>query len=148
MTYADNLRAALNGKRWSQNKLAWETWGKEVRDSKGYPQPWGKDLISSYVHGKSEPSPEYEALIDKVFGFGVRMSDRPTAGQRRWDRHHSTSKPELVGLVYFEWCGHVSPATHAKMLALIQADKTDQEFNMLMSGSPLPSWREKMGATQ
>jgi len=134
MTYADNLRKAINEKGWSQNKTAWETWGKEVRDSRGYPQPWGKDLISSYVHGKREPSPKHEELIDKAFGFSVRMAERPTIGQRRWDQRHSAGHAN--GLVYFEWCGHLSPEIASKVSALIADDVNDRVFQWHMSEAP------------
>ena len=64
--FSKRLWNILNEKNMSQTELAKRVWNEKRTDANGYESWKGRDLISSYIRGRSQPSPQVLKRIADV----------------------------------------------------------------------------------
>lgn len=64
--FSKRLWNILTEKNMSQTELAKRVWNDKRVDARGYESWAGRDLISSYIRGKTQPSPQVLARIAKA----------------------------------------------------------------------------------
>jgi len=111
-SFARRLHELMVAKGFSQSDLAREVWGK-VTDARGYPVAQNRDLISSYLKGRSVPGPGNMEKIAETLGVTVTEL-APDATAAAVDRAHPAVSMSMVA-------GHADK-THLQVNQLVPLD--------------------------